>query len=92
MSDLPVDNEQESAPFRNPATSDPKDIGVNHIGNNKNELNKIAIEDLSVEVTTLKLFVKEQFYIAKKQLEELVSYNQPDKNASYISSVREEIE
>ena len=92
MSDLPVDNEQESAPFRNPATSDPKDIGVSHIGNNKNELNKIAIEDLSLEVTTLKLFVKEQLYIAKKQLEELVSYNQPDKNASYISSVREEIE
>ena len=68
VSDLPVDNEQENAPFRNPVKPDPKDIGVNHIGNNKNELNKIAIEDLSVEVTALKLFVKDQLHIVKKQL------------------------
>ena len=59
VSDLPVDNEQENAPFRNPAKPDPKDIGVDHIGNNKNKLKKIAIEDLSIEMTTLKLFVKE---------------------------------
>ena len=59
MSDLPVDNEQENASLRNPATPDPKGIGVNHIGNNKNELNKIAIEALSVEVTAVRLFFKE---------------------------------
>ena len=37
VSHLPVDNEQENAPFRNPATPDPKDIGNNkNIGKNKN--------------------------------------------------------
>ena len=43
-------------------------------------------------MTALKLFVKEQLCIVKKQLEEMVSYNQPDKSSSYISSLKEEIE
>ena len=62
---------------------------MNHTGL-KNELNKIAAGDLFVKVTALKLFIKERLYIVKKQLKVLVNYNQPDKNSSYISSLREE--
>ena len=62
---------------------------MNHTGL-KNELNKIAVGDLFVKVTALKLFIKERLYIVKKQLKVLVNYNQPDKNSSYISSLREE--
>ena len=61
--------------FRNLVIPDPEDIIVNHSGIYKNELNKIAIEDLSVKVTSLKLFMKEQLHIVKKQLKELVNYN-----------------
>ena len=43
-------------------------------------------------MAALKLFVKEQLYIVKNQLEELTNFNQPDKNSSYINSLREEIE
>ena len=86
MSDLRVDNEQENSPFRFPVNPDLKDIGVNHTGF-KHELNEIAIDDIFVKVIALKLFIKEWLYIVKKQLEELVNYNQPDK----ISSLREEM-
>ena len=55
----------------------------------KNELNIIAIDDLFVELTVLKLFFKERLYIVKIQLEELVNYNQPDKSSSHISSLIE---
>ena len=67
-----------------------KVIGVNHTGLKK-ELNKIAIDDLFVEATAVKLFFKERLYIVKIHLEELANYNQPDKNASHISSYRIEM-
>ena len=42
-------------------------MGVNHTGL-KIELNKIALDDLFVEATALKLFFKERLYIVKNQL------------------------
>ena len=67
-----------------------KIIGVNHTGL-KIELNKIALDDLFVEATALKLFFKERLYIVQNQLEELVNCNQAGKSSSHISSLREEM-
>ena len=47
-----------------------KDLRVNHPGNNKNELQYIEIQGLSVEVTALKIFAQDELYVIKKQLEE----------------------
>ena len=46
------------------------------------------IEDLSVEVTALKLFTKEQLHIVKKLLEEFVNNKHPEYNSLYINSLR----
>ena len=45
-------------------------------------------EDLSVEVTALKLFTKEQLHIVKRLLEEFVNYKHPEYNSLYINSLR----
>ena len=60
------------------------------MGSKKNSI-KFSIDDLFVEATAVKLFFKERLYIVKIHLEELANYNQPDKNASHISSYRVEM-
>ena len=76
----------------NPATPDPKDIGIDYSKNSEYEPRNIIIEDLSVEVTALKLFVKDQLYIVKKLLQEFVNYKHPENDSLYINSLRKEIE
>ena len=49
------------------------------------------IENLTVELTALQLFVIEQFYIIKKQLENMTNTQQPA-NQKPISSLQEEID
>ena len=39
---------------------------VSHPGNNKNDLEHIEIQDLSVEITVLKIFVQDNLYVIKK--------------------------
>ena len=46
-----------------------KDIGKPSIGADKNNQHE-KIDNLTTELTALKLFVQDQFYIMKKQLEE----------------------
>ena len=48
------------------------------------------IENLTIELTTLQLFVKEQFYIIKKQLADMKNIQEPA-NRKSISSFQEEI-
>ena len=56
-------------------------------GNKKNQHEKI--ENLTIELTALKLFVQEQFYIMKKQLEETIP--ESTKQLAF-SSLQSEIE
>ena len=44
---------------------------TNENGGDKNNQHE-KIENLTIELTALKLFVQEQFYIMKKQLEETI--------------------
>ena len=83
---------QQSAVLANPATPDPKDIRIDYSKNREYEPRNIITEYLSVEVTALKLFVKEQLYIVKKLLKEFVNCKHPRNNSLYINSPREEIE
>ena len=57
-SDVFADIEQQNLVFGNPATLHPKDITVDYCKNNEYEPSNIAMEDLSVEVTALKLLEK----------------------------------
>ena len=57
------------------------------------EINKHQekIKNLTIELTALQLFIKEQFYIIKKQLEDMVNTQEPA-NKESISSLQEEID
>ena len=57
------------------------------------EINKYQekIKNLTIELTALQLFIKEQFYIIKKQLEDMVNTQEPA-NRKSISSLQEEID
>ena len=57
------------------------------------EINKYQekIKNLTIELTALPLFIKEQFYIIKKQLENMVNTQKPA-NKKSISSLQEEID
>ena len=57
------------------------------------EINKYQekIKDLTIELTVLQLFIKEQFYIIKKQLGDMVNSQKPA-NRKSISSLQEEID
>ena len=92
MSDIFVDIEQQNAVLVNPVMSDPKHIRIDYSKNNKYEPSNIAIEEFSLDGTALKLFAKEQSYIVKKQLEELLNYKHQENNSLYIDFLREEIE
>ena len=46
---------------------------------------------LTIELTTLQLFIKEESYIIKKQLEDMIN-NQEPANRKYISALQEEID
>ena len=61
---------------------------TNENGADKNNQHK-KIENLTIELTALKLFVQEQFYIIKKQLEE--TFPESTKQLPF-SSLRSEIE
>ena len=49
------------------------------------------IKNLTIELTTLQLFIKEQFYIIKKQIEDMTNTCEPT-NRKSISSPQEEID
>ena len=49
------------------------------------------IENLTIELTSLQLFVKQQLHIIKKQLEDMTNTQEPAKQKS-ISSLQEEID
>ena len=57
---------------------------------NGTEINKYQekIKNLTIEVTALQLFIKEQLYIITKQLEEMVNTQEPA-NRKSISSLQE---
>lgn len=88
MSDIFVDIEQQNAVLVNPVMSDPKHI-IDYSKNNKYEPSNITIEDFSLDGTALKLFAKEQLYIVKKQLEELLNYKHQENNSLHINYLRE---
>ena len=54
------------------------------------EINKYQekIKNLTIELTALQLFIKEQFYIIKKQLEDMVNTQEPANNKIYFISSR----
>ena len=88
MSNVFVDIEQQNSVLANLVTLNPKDIRIDYSKKNEHEPRNIMIEDLSVEVTALKLFTKEQLHIAKKLFEESVNYKHPEYNSLYINSLR----
>ena len=49
------------------------------------------LKNLTIELTALQLFIKEQFYIIKKQLEDMVNIQQPANRKSF-PSLQEEID
>ena len=59
----------------------------------RTEINKYQekLKNLTIELTALQLFIKEQFYIIKKQLEDMVNTQEPA-NRKSISSLQEEID
>ena len=59
----------------------------------RTEINKYQekLKNLTIELTALQLFIKEQFYIIKKQLEDMVNTQEPP-NRKSISSLQEEID
>ena len=59
MSNVFVDIEQQNSVLAKLVTPNPKDIRIDYSKKNKHEPRNIMIEDLSVEVTALKLFTKE---------------------------------
>ena len=57
MSDLFVDIEQQNTVLANLATPEPKDIRIDNSKNNEYVPSNTAIEELSVEVIALNVFV-----------------------------------
>ena len=57
MSHKFVDIEQQNAVLANPATPEPKDIRIDNSKNNEYEPSNTAIEEISVEVIALNVFV-----------------------------------
>ena len=57
------------------------------------EINKYQekIKNLTIELTALQLFIKEQYYIIQKQLEDMAN-TQESANRKSISSLQEEID
>ena len=56
-----------------------------------NKLKKKKKKKKTIELTALQLFIKEQLYIIKKQLEDIVNTQEPA-NRKSISSLQEEID
>ena len=91
MSNVLVEIEQQNAVLANPVTPDPKNIRIDYSKNNQYEPRNIMIEDLSVEVTALKIFTKEQLHIVRKLFQKLLNYKHRENKSLCISFLREGI-
>ena len=90
----PVNFKTSSEKFKNPSTLPYKEecstITSSPDGTEINNYQEI-MKNLTIEESALELFIKEQCYIIKKQLENIVN-TQEQANRKYISSLQEEID
>ena len=86
MSNVLVEIEQQNAVLANPVTPDPKNIRIDYSKNNQYEPRNIMIEDLSVEVTALKIFTKELLHIVRKLFQKFLNYKHPENKSLCINS------